>query len=181
MVLEYPYLVLGPFVLIEGQAATITAAPGAFLAGAGSPRFPVLPSPGLRAAARRILDEVQPDVVHVQSHFPLRRALVDAAHERGLFVIATNHGEGRAYPHQPGILKPHTAGWRQITDAVHRHGRRISLQPCTPVASPTPTSTETGRCWHRPRSATSLSPRTPCTRYPATRYRGKPRPPTSSA
>lgn len=37
-------------------------------------------------------------------------------------------GEGRAYPHQPGMLEPHAAGWRQITEAVHRHGGRISLQ-----------------------------------------------------
>ncbi|SDT42113.1 glycosyltransferase [Actinoplanes derwentensis] len=46
---------------------------------------------GLRAEAARILDEVRPDVVHVQSHFPLCRALIEAARERGLFVIATNH------------------------------------------------------------------------------------------
>ena len=46
---------------------------------------------GLVVTARKILDRVRPDVVHVQSHFFLCRALVEAAGERGIPVVATNH------------------------------------------------------------------------------------------
>ena len=38
-----------------------------------------------------ILDEVKPDVVHVQCHYIIGRALITQAHKRGIRVIATNH------------------------------------------------------------------------------------------
>ncbi|HET6355860.1 glycosyltransferase [Streptomyces sp.] len=38
-----------------------------------------------------LLEEIGPDVVHVQSHFPVCRALVGAARTRGTRVVATNH------------------------------------------------------------------------------------------
>jgi glycosyltransferase involved in cell wall biosynthesis len=41
--------------------------------------------------ARRVLDEVQPDVVHIQSHIVIGRGLSREAHKRGIPVIATNH------------------------------------------------------------------------------------------
>src|SRR5690349_132035 len=41
--------------------------------------------------ARRILDDVQPDVVHIQSHIVIGRGPSRIAHERGIPVIATNH------------------------------------------------------------------------------------------
>lgn len=41
--------------------------------------------------ARVVLDEVQPDVVHIQSHIVIGRALTRIARERGIPVIATNH------------------------------------------------------------------------------------------
>jgi glycosyltransferase involved in cell wall biosynthesis len=40
---------------------------------------------------RKILDEVQPDVVHIQSHIVIGRGLASIAQERGIPVIATNH------------------------------------------------------------------------------------------
>ncbi|MEV6493508.1 glycosyltransferase [Actinoplanes sp. NPDC051633] len=46
---------------------------------------------GLVAAAQGILEFVRPDVVHVQSHFFLCRALIEAAHRLGIPVVATNH------------------------------------------------------------------------------------------
>jgi glycosyltransferase involved in cell wall biosynthesis len=46
---------------------------------------------GLVGTAGRLLDRVQPDVVHVQSHFFLCRALITAAGTRGIPVVATNH------------------------------------------------------------------------------------------
>lgn len=41
--------------------------------------------------ARKVLDEVQPDIVHIQSHIIIGRGLTRIAHQRGIPVIATNH------------------------------------------------------------------------------------------
>ncbi|MGW8482844.1 glycosyltransferase [Microbacterium sp. NPDC055903] len=41
--------------------------------------------------ARKVLDEVRPDVVHIQSHIVIGRGLSRIAHERGIPVVATNH------------------------------------------------------------------------------------------
>jgi glycosyltransferase involved in cell wall biosynthesis len=44
-----------------------------------------------QAHAARILDEVKPDVVHIQSHIVIGRGLARQATMRGIRVIATNH------------------------------------------------------------------------------------------
>ncbi|MEO6943577.1 MAG: glycosyltransferase [Lacisediminihabitans sp.] len=44
-----------------------------------------------QAHAARILDEVKPDVVHIQSHIVVGRGLARQAAKRGIRVIATNH------------------------------------------------------------------------------------------
>ncbi|MGO1507381.1 MAG: glycosyltransferase [Microbacteriaceae bacterium] len=41
--------------------------------------------------ARKVLDRVKPDVVHIQSHIVIGRGLSRIAHQRGIPVIATNH------------------------------------------------------------------------------------------
>lgn len=41
--------------------------------------------------ARKVLDQVQPDVVHIQSHIVIGRGLSREAHKRGIPIIATNH------------------------------------------------------------------------------------------
>lgn len=41
--------------------------------------------------ARRLLDTVQPDVVHIQSHILVGRGLAKEARARGIRLIATNH------------------------------------------------------------------------------------------
>ena len=41
--------------------------------------------------ARRVLDEVKPDVVHIQSHIVIGRGLAREARKRGIPVVATNH------------------------------------------------------------------------------------------
>nr|WP_208387983.1 glycosyltransferase [Microbacterium halimionae] len=41
--------------------------------------------------SRRILDEIKPDVVHIQSHILIGRGLTREARKRGIPVIATNH------------------------------------------------------------------------------------------
>ncbi|GAA5036629.1 glycosyltransferase [Microbacterium fluvii] len=41
--------------------------------------------------ARKALDEVRPDVVHIQSHIVIGRGLAREARKRGIPIIATNH------------------------------------------------------------------------------------------
>jgi glycosyltransferase involved in cell wall biosynthesis len=41
--------------------------------------------------ARRVLDRVKPDVVHIQSHIVIGRGLTREARKRGIPIIATNH------------------------------------------------------------------------------------------
>ncbi|MXS75963.1 glucosyl transferase [Microbacterium sp. CSI-V] len=41
--------------------------------------------------ARRVLDDVKPDVVHIQSHIIIGRGLAREAKKRGIPLIATNH------------------------------------------------------------------------------------------
>lgn len=45
----------------------------------------------IRSEVGTILDEVRPDVVHVQCHYIIGRALIFQAKRRGIRVIATNH------------------------------------------------------------------------------------------
>ncbi len=44
-----------------------------------------------KANARRVLDQVKPDVVHFQSHIVVGRGLAYEAQKRGIRIIATNH------------------------------------------------------------------------------------------
>ncbi len=41
--------------------------------------------------ARRVLDEVAPDIVHIQSHIVIGRGLAREARKRGIPIVATNH------------------------------------------------------------------------------------------
>jgi glycosyltransferase involved in cell wall biosynthesis len=41
--------------------------------------------------ARRVLDDVKPDVVHIQSHIIIGRGLAREARKRGIPLVATNH------------------------------------------------------------------------------------------
>jgi glycosyltransferase involved in cell wall biosynthesis len=42
-------------------------------------------------AAEKILDTFQPDIVHIQDHYPFCRAMVFAARRRGIKIVGTNH------------------------------------------------------------------------------------------
>lgn len=55
------------------------------------PTFRICPPWTALRAAAAVLDDVRPDVVHVQAHFLLGRGLVRAATKRDVPVIATNH------------------------------------------------------------------------------------------
>ena len=54
-------------------------------------RFRVCPPVGLRREVARILRSVRPDVVHVQSHLLLGRALLSVAARAGVPALATTH------------------------------------------------------------------------------------------
>ncbi|WP_308492112.1 glycosyltransferase [Microbacterium terrisoli] len=41
--------------------------------------------------ARKVLDQVKPDVVHIQSHIVIGRGLAREARKRGIPIVATNH------------------------------------------------------------------------------------------
>lgn len=74
---------------IEGQAVTVHRLPGYRWYPHDWLRF-VLPWRA-KHYARRILDEIKPDVVHSQSHIVIGRGLTRIANQRGIPVVATNH------------------------------------------------------------------------------------------
>ncbi len=89
-----------------------------------------------KQAAREILDEVAPDVVHVQAHFSVGRALVAAAAERGIPVVATNH-------FMPENLIPYLPIPASLKAAVARFAWRDLarvLRAAHVVTAPTPTA-----------------------------------------
>jgi 1,2-diacylglycerol 3-alpha-glucosyltransferase len=55
------------------------------------PTFRVVPPPCARGAAARLLRRLVPDIVHIQGHFPIGRALAGRAHAAGIPLVATNH------------------------------------------------------------------------------------------
>jgi glycosyltransferase involved in cell wall biosynthesis len=68
---------------------------------------------GARKAIGKILELVHPDVVHVQAHFGVGRALLEAAAERDVPGMATNH-------FMPDNLLGYTPFPRRVKDAIAR-------------------------------------------------------------
>ncbi|MEV6825273.1 glycosyltransferase family 4 protein [Amycolatopsis sp. NPDC051102] len=66
-----------------------------------------------RTAARELLDRVRPDVVHVQAHFGVGRALLETAAGRDVPGMATNH-------FMPDNLLGYTPFPRRVKDALAR-------------------------------------------------------------
>jgi glycosyltransferase involved in cell wall biosynthesis len=84
--------------------------------------------------AGELLDEIQPDIVHVQSHFFICRGLIDAARERGIGLVATNHFMPEnifGYLKIPSFLQ-RTAG-RLLWHFLGKHYGKAQL-----VTAPTP-------------------------------------------
>jgi len=91
-----------------------------------------------RQAAGPLLDRLRPDVVHVQSHFAVGRALLAAARERGIPTVATNHFMPEnliGYASMPGFVARALIrlGWRDFA-RVYRHADMIT--------TPTPRAAE---------------------------------------
>lgn len=74
---------------VEGVQMMVHRLPSRKLWGHEWIRF-VMPSTARKNAAR-LLDEIKPDAVHVQSHILVGRALASKASKRGIRIIATNH------------------------------------------------------------------------------------------
>ena len=89
-------------------------------------------------AAGPLLDRLRPDVVHVQSHFAVGRALLAAARERGIPTVATNHFMPEnllGYASMPGFVSRSLIrlAWRDFA-RVYRHADMIT--------TPTPRAAE---------------------------------------
>jgi glycosyltransferase involved in cell wall biosynthesis len=102
----------------------------------GSPFHPSIRGimPWQAAQADRLVAEIQPDVVHVQSHFFICRGLINSARRREIGLVATNHFMPEnifGYFKVPQFLQD-VAGrllWRNLI----KHYRRAQL-----VTAPTP-------------------------------------------
>jgi glycosyltransferase involved in cell wall biosynthesis len=84
-------------------------------------RIPLLP----RRRVEAVMDRLQPDVVHVQDHLSVSRATIDAARQRGVPVLATNHFlPDNVLPFLPvpaGARRPlEQFLWRGVTSAFRR-------------------------------------------------------------
>ncbi|MEV8637699.1 glycosyltransferase [Streptosporangium sp. NPDC051023] len=76
----------------------------------------------------RLMDELTPDVVHVQGHFVVGRAAISAARRAGVPVIATNHfmpDNLFQFAHIPGPLRERAANlaWRDFNRIFSRVDR----------------------------------------------------------
>lgn len=76
-------------------------------------------------ALRRIFDEVRPEIVHIQDHYPLCRAVLREARRRGISLMGTNHfmPENLA-PYVPLLSKAKPVFnwilWRWMLDVYNR-------------------------------------------------------------
>jgi glycosyltransferase involved in cell wall biosynthesis len=91
-----------------------------------------------KAAAADLLDDIAPDLVHVQAHFVVGRSLVRAAARRQIPIVATNHFMPEnlfPYLKVPGWLRAMVArlAWRDLA--------RV-LRPARVITAPTPTAAD---------------------------------------
>ncbi|WP_326954114.1 glycosyltransferase family 4 protein [Amycolatopsis sp. NBC_01286] len=93
---------------------------------------------GARKEVGPLLDRLRPDVVHVQAHFGVGRALLDAATERELPGMATNH-------FMPDNLLGYTPFPRRVKDSIARWAWRDLVRvyrDARIVTTPTPRAAE---------------------------------------
>ncbi len=88
------------------------------------------------AVADRLLGEIEPDVVHVQSHFFIGRGVINAARKRDLPLVATNHFMPEnifGYLKVPKVLQ--TAASRVLWGRLVKHyGKARTVTAPTPRA-----------------------------------------------
>jgi 1,2-diacylglycerol 3-alpha-glucosyltransferase len=101
------------------QVQSVTALPVLFIAH----NVYVTPLPG--PLVRRSLDDFRPHIVHVQDHYPLSRSVIQAAVDRGLTLVATNHFLPDNMVDEVALLRlfPEVASpvlWRTVLDAFNQ-------------------------------------------------------------
>lgn len=101
------------------------------------PTFRVCLPPTAAIGARRVLQAVRPDIVHVQSHFMIGRRLLRCGRRSGVPSIATNHfmpDNLVTYVHVPDAARRAvcTAAWR---DCVRTFNRADIVTTPTPIAA----------------------------------------------
>ena len=92
-------------------------------------------------AMRQLMDDVRPDVVHVQCHYMIGKAAILAAEERRIRTIATNH-------FMPENLDPFLPFPQWFKDIVSRNSWRDMsrlMGKAAVVTTPTPLAAETMR------------------------------------
>ncbi|PVZ94886.1 glucosyl transferase [Amnibacterium flavum] len=87
----------------------------------------------INANAKRILDEVQPDVLHINSHLITGRGFSTEARKRGLRIVATNHLMPDNLIEHSGLPK---FVWPLAIDLSWRDSRRI-LSRAAALTTPT--------------------------------------------
>ena len=80
-----------------------------------------------------ILDEVRPDVVHVQCHYIIGRALIFQAKRRGIRVIATNH----FMPANLDPFLPFPSAVKRVIEKVTWKDMRFCFSKTAVVTTPT--------------------------------------------
>lgn len=55
------------------------------------PNFRVIAKPDIYPAARKIIKDFKPDIIHIQNHFTLGRACLKAAKKMHIPIVGTNH------------------------------------------------------------------------------------------
>lgn len=92
----------------------------------------------IRGEVNRLLDDVQPDVVHVECHYILGRYMAKEAAKRGIRLIGTNH-----------FIPENIEQYLPLPSVIRRMYRRISwrdmagvFRHCDVVTAPTPLAVE---------------------------------------
>lgn len=95
----------------------------------------------VRGEAARLLDELQPDIVHIQCHYILGRHFAKQAQARGIRLIGTNH-----------FIPQNIEQYLPLPDPLRRAYRRFSwrdmatvFRRCEVVTAPTPLAVESMR------------------------------------
>jgi 1,2-diacylglycerol 3-alpha-glucosyltransferase len=88
------------------------------------PQVYVTPLPAIGAG--RLLDQFQPQVVHIQDHYPLCRGVLVAARRRGMPLLGSNYFlPGNMIPHLPGFLRrrrnwAERVLWQMVLDVLNQ-------------------------------------------------------------
>jgi glycosyltransferase involved in cell wall biosynthesis len=99
----------------------------------GHPGFRFVP-PGVRRHLRNEVQEVAPDLIHVQGHFAIGRTLIAIARQLGIPVVATNHFMPDNLVHYLGLPGPlerlvEAAGWADFARVFNRADRITAPTP----------------------------------------------------